>query len=687
MAEDNDVTADGLFDGEPVGAESVSGEELSARVEAAMAAAREREAGEESEGVRAAWQRLNERCAGRDGAGLPVRDLTDNHNLARWMEEAQGDVLAELVGRRKERGEDPEAYIWQKQLARLAGVKNPGGAVLLEIVEANEEVVKNWMSRSTVWSSKKGRVVLYEGVGKGEGANRWGGGLTEEGRAELIAAFDGCMGYPHGEVRYFEAKADGEMLGGKKVRGGMKERWVLEYPEEHYPPYKLARQMLALPSAEFPALDAVLRRPVLSRMGQGLIYAPGYYWDELVYMSAEGVGEILEVRDEEEVRAAMAVVWRPFREFPWDGPASRANFLAALFTGIAGRAARGPLPGFLFGKAQERTGATMLARLVSLMLTGVEPAAVSPDQINSRNPEELVKALVTAGLGTAGAVMFDNLSGTLRSSEVMAYLTSLEYKRRFLGTQKEVTIDRRNHIDLLTANNLMLTRESAPRLVSVRLDAQMPNPETRTGFEIDPVDEYVLDHRAELLGAWCGIVQAWWRDGGQGRRAAGEPNLLGGFESWRGLCWSFLTWLDGQLAGVGEWEYEGADGEVRGVLGEFLGNQEGLETFVSGDGDDERDVLGWLWFFYQSDVFQAAEVTRAIKELGAAGNEEQDFDWARAARADGKKGGVSYAVRSMLTKLVGRVMWLPDGRRQVQLMSLGKRGSGGRLEYRVRELG
>lgn len=673
MSDDNGVVEDSLFDGEPV---SVSGETLSERVAAAMGRAREEAANTESGLVIAAWQRLQERCDGLPGSRLVVRDITDSHNLADWVDEVQGDLLSEYVVRRFEAGRDPEIYIWQERLARIGDVKNDDGEVRVELLEADEEVVKYWLARAAVWSSESKTDRLYQGA-EGEG-DRHGGMLTEEDRAGLIKALDDCVGVRNGQVEYWKPN------GGGKGRGkqAYPEAWVLRYPVEHYPPYKVARQVLAKPSAEFPAVGAVLRRPMLTRSGRGLIYAPGYYRDEMVYMASAGLGEVWEVRDSEEVRAAMGVVWKPFREFPWDGPASRANFVAALFTAIAGRAVRGPLPGWLFGKAQPRTGASLLSRVVSLLVTGDEPADVSPDVLGSKN-EELIKSLVTAGMSSSGVVRIDNLTGTLSSAEMMAYLTAPKYKRRLLGGNREITIDRRNQLDIITANNLKLTAESAGRTVSVRLDALMASPESRSGWAIKRLDEYVLGHRGELLGALCGVVQAWWRDGGQEREVEGEPSVLGGFESWRGLCWSFLTWLDEQLAGAGEWEFE-RDGEVRGVLREFLGNQLDLESFLTGDEDDESEMMAWLWMHFQIDEFQSADVTQGIKELGEPENQDWDFEWARVARADGKKGGVSYAVRGMMGRLAGKTDWV--GERQVQLKVLPRRGKRGRARYQMLEV-
>ena len=79
-----------------------------------------------------------------------------------------------------------------------------------------------------------------------------------------------------------------------------------------------------------------------------------------------------------------------FGEFPFaDGP-SYANFMALLIAGIIGPAVDAK-PVFLINKATWRTGATLMAQLVSIILSGRMPEETGT--LDIKNDESIRKAL------------------------------------------------------------------------------------------------------------------------------------------------------------------------------------------------------------------------------------------------------------------------------------------------------
>ena len=127
---------------------------------------------------------------------------------------------------------------------------------------------------------------------------------------------------------------------------------------------------------------------------------------------------------------------------------------------------------------------------------------------------------------------------------------------------------RRYITDILTANNLLLTSESAGRVCISRLDAGMEHPEERN-FQWVPTDRAERERR-HFVEAVVGLVHHWLESGG---RPASGLEGWGGFEEWRDMTAGILM-----AAGV-----------------EGFGQAVGLEMRDRLDDGGEHHFVQWWW--------------------------------------------------------------------------------------------
>jgi hypothetical protein len=132
----------------------------------------------------------------------------------------------------------------------------------------------------------------------------------------------------------------------------------------------------------------------------------------------------------------------------------------------------------------------------------------------SRDEEELRKRFLAVLLSGPAVVLIDNVHGRLDSAVLNAIITAERFEDRILKSS-EVGRPLVRAVFGVTGNNVAVTREVARRSVVIGLDAKVPNPETRAGFNKDDLRAWVRAHRGELMWAYCVLTQAWL--------AAGRP--------------------------------------------------------------------------------------------------------------------------------------------------------------------
>ncbi len=332
--------------------------------------------------------------------------------------------------------------------------------------------------------------------------------------------------------------------------------------EEVTPPSAVLAAALA--PKEWPHLRplfGIVGAPVLRPDGT-LLQAPGYDPATGLYLASKvPLDPVPEEPEKEQVKAAREFLFTTFLgDFPWVGPADKANYAGLLVTPILRSYLRTLIPFGAVTSTMPGSGKTILTCGLG-MLYGQRVLTWT------RSDDELRKAITSVLADPVGTIIFDNLAeGTVIDSPVLARLiTDRTWADRLLG--KNITAAFANdRVWTATGNNLRLGGDMRTRSVLVGLNPDMPRPEERTGFAIPDLDQWILvpANQRQVLWHLLILVADWTR--------AGAPRQAGltmrQFTPWAEAVGGFLA-------------HHG--------LGEFLGNVETVRDI------DEEDA-GWAVF-------------------------------------------------------------------------------------------
>lgn len=299
-------------------------------------------------------------------------------------------------------------------------------------------------------------------------------------------------------------------------------------------PANLAANILAVAeSKHWRPLTAIARAPFL-RPDLSVCEQPGYDSATAVYLEpSEAFPPIAQSPSKADAERALAVLRAPFDQFPYQTRSSESVFLAHVLTAVV-RPALDTTPVFFFTAPSVATGKTLLATIASMIASGNIPA-IRP---YSDDADEQRKVLLGALLAGDPTLLFDNLlnGSKVRSPTLCAFATSARYGDRQLGASDSTTMVNALLL-VLTGNNLTPAGDLARRSVVCRLDTNAESARGRQ-FKIPNLQDYVLEHRAELLVAALTIIRAY--------AVAGAPStakLLESFEQWTRVVAGPLTWL------------------------------------------------------------------------------------------------------------------------------------------------
>lgn len=239
-------------------------------------------------------------------------------------------------------------------------------------------------------------------------------------------------------------------------------------------------------------------------------------------------------------------------EFPIKDDAGRAAWLAGILTMLTRPVISGPVPGIIFDAPAAGSGKTLLAKSISLIVTGDEPAMRAAPADNS----EWHRALITVLSAGDPIVVFDNVKGRLDNGSLEAVLTGTRFADRLLRTNEDIKLPIET-LFLFTANNATISRDMVRRCLHCRVIPDTDRPELRDNFRIKDLVAYIREHRCELLSAALTIP---WAYGFNGSPPV-EMRSLGSYEGWsdavrRPLIWAGcadpVTTQDGLLEVVSE---------------------------------------------------------------------------------------------------------------------------------------
>ena len=315
------------------------------------------------------------------------------------------------------------------------------------------------------------------------------------------------------------------------------------------PPSGCIRDLLAMadcPVQAFPVLTGFAEHPFFRADGT-LIYQRGHDAETGVWYEPNdelaGVQVATHLSDKEIHSAKELLVSEWLGDFPFTEPADLANVLGFLLTAFVLEIINSPTPMLIVDAPAQGTGKTLLLVVMAMALTGRRLAPLG----ETKSEEELRKVILSALVESRSWILFDNLTGTLRSPALSAALTARSYSGRELGRTKLLTLPNRA-IWSASANNLQLDADLARRVVWSRLDAKVEFPDQRhaDSFRHPDILGWTKNNRTRLVSAILTLIRAWI-DRGQ---PTSPHHKMGSFESWAATIGGILTvaGIDGFLA-------------------------------------------------------------------------------------------------------------------------------------------
>lgn len=205
----------------------------------------------------------------------------------------------------------------------------------------------------------------------------------------------------------------------------------------------------------------------------------------------------------EEVQLAAKRVRYMLQDFSFVTESDLANYVGLMLTPLLRNMVPAPYKLGVIEAHQPGSGKTYLARALMTIHSGIMHS-----EMPSEEPE-LVKTITSVlDTSTGAVVVFDNVSGVVRSSALAGLLTSPTFQGRRLGTGKLVDVVN-DRLWVITGNNAMLGGDLARRSLRIKLDPAVPNPELRTGFVIKDFERWVHRQRGDLLWSLLVMVRHW----------------------------------------------------------------------------------------------------------------------------------------------------------------------------------
>lgn len=316
------------------------------------------------------------------------------------------------------------------------------------------------------------------------------------------------------------------------------------------PPSDVVADILAHINPPFPVLNGISLVPLFVPDGR-LLTTEGYDPEYGLFL---GLRELGDVRGTMPVaRARPLILEELLGDFPFVDDASKAHIVALLLLPFVRQMIQGPTPLHLIHAPTRGTGKGLLADVAALVTLGV-PAPVMSLTGQEEETEKRITAMLLSG---TSLILLDNVT-TIRSASLAAVLTASEWQGRRLG-QSEMVRAPNNAVWMATGNNVELSDEISRRVVTIRLDSKMEQPERRTGFRYPNLAGWVKEHRAKLVSACLSLIQTWIDAG----RPPGVATL-GRFEQWTQVLGGIL-----QVCGIPgflddrQWVHTEADQDTR----------------------------------------------------------------------------------------------------------------------------
>ena len=356
-------------------------------------------------------------------------------------------------------------------------------------------------------------------------------------------------------------------------------------PKAVAPPAAVMKLVPPVVTPELPPLDGIVATPYLDRDGN-LVSDDGYHPGTRLVLHSGGfkIPPVSASPSPEDVAQAVKLLTEEWlADFPFASPADKANAIAVPL-GMTGRMFFALAPLHVFDASVAGSGKNLLATTISMIVTG-EPARVMELPANG---EEQRKKITSALLSGRELIVWDE-SHVIAGRTLAAILTAEQYSDRLLGSNKLICVANR-FTQVALGNNIEVWGDLKRRVVPSRLVPDTEHPEDRASFRHPNLEQWVRDHRGELLAALLTIWLNW--------AAKGKPEAdagMGSFERW-------ARTVGGALLAAG----------IEG----FRANTPGWLADADDDDDGWGDHLAELHARWPGQWFTVAEVAAVIETGG-----------------------------------------------------------------------
>jgi hypothetical protein len=298
--------------------------------------------------------------------------------------------------------------------------------------------------------------------------------------------------------------------------------WMKRKVEAAMPSRDQLLDLLETPNPPLPVLRRLVTVPVFA--ADGKLVDKGFH-DGLLYLPDPRlkVPPVPTSPTDEEVLKAYNLISEMIAEFPFVHVADRAHAIALLVLYFARAMIDGPTPIHGFEAPKGRTGKGLLYESLLSIGVGTDYASYGPPA----SDEEVRKKITSALVGGAQVIVWDNVGNELGSKELASAVTKTFWEDRLLSKSKNVRVDPLTVGWVVTGNNLCFSDEMGPRVIRIRQDAKMADPENRE-FKIKNLAGWVKNNRPDLIWASLTLIQNWIAK--KSKTPAAKP--LGKFEEW-----------------------------------------------------------------------------------------------------------------------------------------------------------
>jgi hypothetical protein len=271
------------------------------------------------------------------------------------------------------------------------------------------------------------------------------------------------------------------------------------------------------------------------------------------------------------------------KDFPFVDDADRSAWIAFVLSQLGRPAITGCVPLFALTATTRGSGKSLLADAASIIACG----RCAPRKTFSKDDNEQRKAITAIALEALPAVLLDNVACKLGGASLDAALTATTWTDRILGASKTTGELPLRTVWAATGNNLSFGSDLARRVLPIRLDPQVENPEERTDFEHCNLLQWIHENRPQLVIAALTVLRAYV--------VAGCPQQPGGawgsYESWSDLIRGAIVWA-GLTDPLETRQTAKADDESGSIVRGLIGGLREIDD--SGEGLTAREIVNLI---------------------------------------------------------------------------------------------